>query len=284
MSAGAFLIWGSKGYPLVYLEDRSGAFHWDLKDEEEALTATATIEEILSVHGWETVPTVAGPSVTRRDLRTRFEAQRQHLNFIKDVTREEPDAQFEMLRHGYETHWRDSLQRLIPDSWEQWLSQGPLPRPEDYFKGGGLLPSTSTLYDQLFFLDGSYLEAIVENAVLDCGADEVLKSVFAKRQGTSAVAEIDVLARVGRRLHLISVTSSWYVKVAKQKAFEARQRASQLGGDLAGFAVAALIREDQRVLIEKSISHPGFKAFSKADIIRWMSGQTNDLKAFLGVR
>jgi hypothetical protein len=58
--------------------------------------------------------------------------------------------------------------------------------------------------------------------------------------------EIDVLVRIGRRIGLISCYAGADYGVAKQKLFEAIERARQTGGDLARVALAAPLAAHQR--------------------------------------
>jgi hypothetical protein len=112
------------------------------------------------------------------------------------------------------------------------------------------------------------------------GINAEIEAAVTLRRGSTRL-ELDVLALVGHRPHVISCTSSPNGQIARQKAFEAERRAWQLAGPVARPALVTTLGPDstpKSTTIQAIFDEPlelhratDLRVFSRPEVGGWLN-------------
>jgi hypothetical protein len=293
MSTFAVAVWSDAVDRIVYLDEPRGRWHRGMSKDPLPLEASASLEQIVAIHGVERLPSTPSPSSSVQTLRRLYDGfsdpERMEMKSLKagygshrDVAKWTPEAK-RIFITLVERYWADEVSKatfgvelpaLFQDTWGMSLAAGLAK-----FISGGYLEEIAARSMASLSLRGNHApfgevpsDPAVSPSNLWTGQH---LSVAGQR------CEIDVIAWIENRLHALSVTGlsnrppydkkPWKAP-CKNKAFEVAHRARQIGGQLSKPAFACMVDRDQleRSGFAAEIGSARFAVFGAEDFLEWL--------------
>ena len=231
MSIGAYLAVNDfevdKKYFSYVLYERGKSF-LIINDDEFELNENLSIKEIANVHGIK--------ELVYKTENSEFYSDEFVLWLLDKVQNKEKEF--------FEDLWdRKDLKKL---NWRESLKEAPIKFDINL--------SNKKLKKLQSFITGDFLEEYIFKCLNEIKEEsEIYEIVWSLKNGKDAKFEVDVVASKNNNLYLFSCTTDKKKGIVKNKGFEAKERATQIGGKNAKAIIVSCISEDSKSALEDDL-------------------------------